>query len=404
MTLRRVTGCIVFACLSWPARGLLNAMNYRLFAPGPTPVPDSVLRVMAQPVLHHRTRAFETIFARVRKRLKWLFQTDEEVLCLAGTGTLGMEASVVNFLSPGDTALYVNGGKFGERWGEILAAFGCIAVPIAVPWGQAVDVDAVHQALKAHPKAKAVYVQACETSTGVVHPVGAIAAVCHAMPDTLCVVDAITALGVFDLGQDKLGLDVVISGSQKAMMLPPGLTFVGVSARAWARHAQALCPRFYVDLGRERAAAKAGQTAWTSATSLVMGLDASLALLEAEGLPAVFARHMQLAEMCRAGVVAMDCRLFAQAPSPGLTALEPPAGMAADDIIKRLGAHYNLTVVGGQDHVKGQIIRLAHMGYFDGLDMLTLIGALGCVFAEQGRPALGPLGQAAAQAVLTQKP
>lgn len=374
-------------------------MNYRLFAPGPTPVPDRVLRAMAQPILHHRTHAFEAIFARVREGLKWLFQTQEEVICLCGTGTLGMEASVVNFMSPGQSALYVDGGKFGERWGEILSAYGCRAVPIKVAWGQAVDPNAVANALAEHPDAKAVYVQACETSTGVVHPIEAIAKLCRGMPDTLCVVDAITALGVFDVPQDEWGLDVVISGSQKAMMLPPGLCFVGVSQKAWARQAQARAPRFYLDLARERAAAKANQSAWTSAVSLMVGLDESLGMLRAEGLEAVFVRHKQLAAACRAGVGAMDCRLFAQSPAMGLTALAPPEGLSADAIIKRLQAGYNLTVVGGQDHAKGRIIRLAHMGYFDGLDMLTLMGALGCVFAEMGRPELGPKGQAAAQAV-----
>jgi aspartate aminotransferase-like enzyme len=358
---------------------------------------------MAQPILHHRTPAFEAIFARVRQRLRWLFQTQNEVICMCGTGTLAMEASVVNFMSPGQCALYVDGGKFGERWGEILSAYGCRAIPIKLAWGQAVHPDAVAQALAAHPDAQAVYMQACETSTGVMHPVEAVAELCRSRPNTLCVVDAITALGVFDVAQDKLGLDVVISGSQKAMMLPPGLSFVGVSDKAWARYAQARCPRFYLDLGRERDAMQLNQSAWTSAVSLIVGLDQSLQLLEAEGLEAVFARHRRLSAACQAGVIAMGCRLFAQSPAAGLTALTPPEGLMADAIIKRLQSGYNLTVVGGQDVAKGKIIRLAHMGYFDELDMLTLLGALGCVFAELGRAELGPRGQAAAQAVLTRK-
>lgn len=372
-------------------------MHYRLFAPGPTPIPDDVSRAMSAPILHHRTQAFERIVAEVQQKLRWLFQTEHEVLVLAGSGTLGMEASVTNFLSPQDTALFVNGGKFGQRWGEIFKAYGCRGIPIEVPWGQAVRPEAVEAALQAHPEAQAVYVQACETSTGVVHPVEQIAQICHKRPNVLCVVDAITALGVMPIAQDSMHLDVVVSGSQKAMMLPPGLTFVGVSTRAWKKNAQATLPRFYADLRLEREAVKKNQSAWTSAVSLMMGLHTALARLQYEGLDNIFLRHKRLATMCRSATLAMDCKMYTQSPADGITVVYPPDGLQAKEIIEQLQTSYNLTIVGGQDASKDKILRLAHMGYFDELDMLTLIGALGCVFAQMGKPNLGPKGIAAAQ-------
>lgn len=375
-------------------------MHYRLFSPGPTPIPDDVLRAMSAPILHHRTQEFERIVAQVRHKLQWIFQTKHEVLVLAGSGTLGMEAGVSNFLSAQDTALYVNAGKFGQRWGEILKAYGCHGIAIDVPWGQAVSPEAVDRALENHPEARAVYIQACETSTGVVHPVEQIARICHKRPNVLCVVDAITALGVMPLAQDSMDLDVVISGSQKALMLPPGLTFIGVSERAWKSNAQATLPRFYADLKIEHQAIQKNQSAWTSAVSLMMGLDASLTRLQQEGLENIFKRHQQLAQMCRAATTAMQCRMYTETPADGLTVVYPPKGLNAREIIQRLQLDYNLTIVGGQDASKDKILRLAHMGYFDALDILTLIGALGCIFSQMGQPELGAKGIAAAQNVL----
>jgi aspartate aminotransferase-like enzyme len=361
-------------------------MKYRLFAPGPTPVPESVQLAMAQPILHHRTPAFEEIFNRVRAGLAWIFQTQGEVLCIAGTGTAAMDGAVCNFLSPGDRAIFVNGGKFGERWGEILKAYGCDPIEVRVPWGQAVDPAAVEAVLKAHPDARAVYLQGCETSTGVMHPVAEVAALCRGRDGTLCVVDGITAVGVSDLGFDALGLDVLISGSQKAFMLPPGLAFAAVSPKGWAAAARATLPKFYLDFSAERQAAKKSQSAWTSAVSLVVGLDEALRLMRAEGLPAIFARHRRMAERCRAGLQALGCELYARAPADGVTAARPPAGVKADALVAALQRDFNLTIVGGQDEAKGKIFRVAHMGYFDDTDMLTLLGILDAAFRQLGGP------------------
>ena len=374
--------------------------KYRLFAPGPTVVPDSVRAALAEPVLHHRTAAFEAIFAEVRAGLRWIFQTQGEVLCLAGTGTAAMDGAVCNFLSRGDIAVYVNGGKFGERWGDILRAYGVQAVEVKVPWGQAVDPNAVAQALERHPQAKAVYLQGCETSTGVAHPVRSVAALCKSLPNTLCVVDGITAVGVMDVALDRDGIDVLLSGSQKAFMLPPGLAFVALSNKAWQQAAQATLPKFYLDFAVERKASEKNQSAWTSATSLMVGLRESLRLMQAEGLEGVFARHARMAQACRAGLQALGCSLFAQAPAAGVTAVAPPAGVSAEAVVKTLTERFNLTVVGGQDSVKSKIFRVAHMGHYDPVDMLTLLGTVELAFCSLHGQAPQGAGVAAAQRVL----
>ena len=359
--------------------------KYRLFAPGPTPVPDSVRLRMAEPVLHHRTASFETVFERVREGLRWVFQTRHDVLCLSGSGTAAMDGAVCNFLSRGDSAIFVNGGKFGERWGEILRAYGCEPIEIKVPWGQAVDPQSVAAALKQVPHCRAVFVQACETSTGVAHPVQDIAALCAQHNDVLCVVDGITAVGVSDVALDRDGIDVLISGSQKAFMLPPGLAFVGISEKAWRASKRCDLPKYYLNFSIEHAATQKNQSAWTSSVSLMGGLDEALNLMRAEGLANIFKRHAHMAELIRIGVQALGCTLYAQAPAHGVTAVCPPAGISGEAIVARLRDDYNLTVVGGQDQAKGKIVRLAHMGYFDRLDMLTMLAALEGGF-EPARP------------------
>ena len=375
-----------------------GAYHARLFAPGPTPVPDLVRLSMAGPMIHHRTVAFAAVMQEVRDSLRWLFQTEHEVLILSGTGTVGMEASVCNFLSPGDCALYVAAGRFGERWGELLAAYGCRGVAIEVPWGQAVTADQVAAALARHPEARAVYLQACETSTGVAHPVAAVAALCQAQPQTLCIVDAITALGVDDLALDRDGIDVLISASQKALMLPPGLALVGVAPRAWAAAQRSTLPRYYLDLAREQRAAQKNQTAWTASVSLILGLQASLRLMQGEGLQDVFARHRALAAACRAGLAALGCGLYAQSPARGLTAVTPQPGVAAGALKDRLQKQFNLTLGGGQGALAGKVIRLAHMGYFDALDMATALAAIERALAAEGAAVTFGAGVGALQA------
>jgi aspartate aminotransferase-like enzyme len=376
-------------------------MRYRLFAPGPTPVPEQVRLRMAEAVLHHRTPAFEKIFQRVRDGLKWVFQTKEEVLCISGTGTAGMDGSVANFLKKGDKAIYVNGGKFGERWGSIFKAYGIQPIEIKVEWGHAVDPQKIADELKKNPDVRGVFVQASETSTGVAHPVKPIADLCK-NTDALCVVDGITAVGVWDVAQDRDGIDVLISGSQKAFMLPPGLAFVGVSQKAWKAAERSDLPKFYLNFASEKKASEKNQSAYTSSVSLMCGLDTSLEMLRAEGLENVFKRHDKLARATRAGMQAIGCELYAKAPSNGVTAVWSPQGMDSEKIVKRLRDQYNMTIAEGQDQAKGKIFRLAHMGYFDELDIITLTGAIESAVTDLGGKIQRGAGVAAAQAVLNQ--
>ena len=266
-----------------------------LLAPGPTPVPPEVLLAMARPMIHHRAPEFDPIFAEAREGLKWLFQTRNDVLMLAASGTGGMEGSISNFLSPGDKALCINGGKFGERWGKICKTFGVQAIEIKVEWGQAVNPHLVADALKKDPSIKAVYVQASETSTGVSHDVKALGEIVKAHEHTILVVDAITALGVFDIKTDAWGLDVVITGSQKALMLPPGMAFVSVSEKAWALADRAKNGAFYFNFKKERENQTKNQTAFTPTVSLIIGLQEVFKMMKAEGLDKMFTRQGQLA-------------------------------------------------------------------------------------------------------------
>jgi aspartate aminotransferase-like enzyme len=358
-----------------------------LLAPGPTPVPPEVLLAMARPIIHHRAPEFAQVFAEVREDLKWLFQTRNEVLILASSGTGGMEGAVSNFLSPGDKALCVNAGKFGERWGKLCKTFGAQVTEIKVEWGRAVDPQAVADALKKDPSIKAVYVQASETSTGVAHDVKALAEIVRPYEGTILVVDAITALGVFDIKTDAWGLDVVITGSQKALMLPPGLAFVSVSEKAWQLAQKAQNGAFYFNFKKEREAQSKNQTAYTPAVSLILGLQEVLKMLKTEGLEAVFARQAALARAMREGIKAAGLSLFPkESPSDAVTAVSAPDGLDGQAIYKNLRVHYGITAAGGQDHLKGKIFRLSHMGYIDRFDVITALSAVEMVLKGLGHP------------------
>jgi len=370
-----------------------------LLAPGPTPVPESVLLAMAQPIFHHRTPQFEALFAETAKALQGLFKTTQDVIVLASSGTGAMEAAVVNTTSPGDRVLVVNGGKFGERWGKIAAGYGLVVDEIAVEWGTAVDPAAIAKALRERPETKLVLVQASETSTTVLHQVAEIAKITRAT-DTLLVVDGITAVGVLDLPMDALGIDVLVTGSQKALMLPPGLAFVALSEKAWKAAAAAQQPRFYFDLKRERDNQQKHTTAWTPAISLIFGLHEALRLLFAEGLDNVFARHDRLARATRAGVRALGLELVAQtAPSPATTGLYLPAGVPGK-IVGYLRDAVGVTFAGGQDRFKGKICRIAHLGYIGSFDIVTAMAALEMGIAAYGRPVTLGRGVGAAQEIL----
>ena len=375
-----------------------------LLAPGPTQVPPEVLLAMARPMIHHRASEFATLFAEIREDLKWLFQTRHDVLTLLSSGTGAMEGAVSNFLSPGDKAVYVNGGKFGERWGKICQAFGVQGVEIKVEWGDAVNPQAVADALKKDPSIKAVYVQASETSTGVAHDTRALAEIVRASEQTILVVDAITALGVFDLKTDEWGVDVLVAGSQKALMLPPGLAFVSVSDKAWRLADQAKNAAFYFNFKRERDAQQKSQTAYTAGVSLMVGLKEVLRMLKAEGLGQVFARHARMAQAMREGMRAAGLSLFPkQNPSDALTVVSAPPGVDGQAVYKNLREQYGVTAAGGQDHLKGKIFRIAHMGYMDTFDVIQALAATEMVLKGLGYPVTLGSGVGKAEELLLKK-
>jgi aspartate aminotransferase-like enzyme len=296
-----------------------------------------------------------------------------------------MEGAVSNFLNPGEKALVVNGGKFGERWMKLCNTFGAKVEEVKVEWGRSVDPQQVADALKRDSSIKAVYVQASETSTGVAHDCRALGEVVKAHPGTLLVVDAITALGVFDLKTDDWGLDVVVTGSQKAFMLPPGLAFVSVSEKAWQKAASTKNTKFYFDFKKERESQLKNQTAYTAAVSLVVGLAEVLKIFKADGLDSLFARTHRLAEATRQAMQAIGLSLFAKgSPSDALTAVEAPSGVDGQQIYKQLRVRYGVTAAGGQDHLKGKVFRIAHMGYADTFDVVIAVAATEMVLKELG--------------------
>jgi len=370
-----------------------------LFAPGPTPIPPEALLTMAHPILHHRTPEYEALLAEVREGLKVLFQTTEEVLLFAASGTGGMEAAVVNTLSPGEKALVIRGGKFGERWGEICQAYGVNFTPIDVPYGKAVDPGLVAAALAKDPQIAVVLSTYSETSTGVLHDIKAIAEAVRKTP-TLLVVDAITSLGVMDVPMDDWGLDVVVAGSQKALMLPPGLAMVGVSRKAWAAVERSRLPKYYFDFAAEQKHLLKNQSRFTPAISLVVGLRETLRMIRSEGLPNIFRRHEKLAAAMRAGITALGLELFAERPSPAVTAVLVPRGIDGGTIVKTLRTRHQVIIAGGQGSLKGKIFRLATMGYADSSDVVVALSALELTLSEVGYPVKLGDGIRAAQEVL----
>ena len=371
-----------------------------LLAPGPTPVPSRVRLAMAQPMFHHRTPQFSALFGEVRAQLQELFQTEQDVLMLAASGTGAMEAAVNNCFAPGDEVIFVNGGKFGERWGKLSSTFGLKPVEIKVEWGRAVRPEQVEQALAEHPNAKGVLVQASETSTAAVHPIEQLSAITR-KTNALLVVDGITAVGVYPIPMDQWGVDVLVTGSQKALMLPPGLALIALSARAWERVGQTKQPRFYFDLPRERTNQAKNTTAWTPAISLVIGLREALTMMQEEGYPNVYARHARLASATRAAGLALGLRLVApDNPSPAVTGLYTPEGIDGGKLFSYLRDKMRVVFAGGQDQLKGKIVRIAHLGYIGAFDTITAVAALEMALKHFGHPVELGRGVGAAQAEL----
>jgi aspartate aminotransferase-like enzyme len=370
-----------------------------LLSPGPTPIPNEVALAMSETMIHHRTPQFNSVFDEAREGLKILFGTTNDVLILASSGTGAMEASVANLFSPGDKVLVVNGGKFGERWLNISNAFGLEPIDMKVEWGQAVKMADVEKQLKANPDLRGVMIQASETSTTVLHPIQEIATLTKNGP--LLLVDGVTAVGVVNLPQDQWQIDVLVTGSQKALMLPPGLGFVALSDRAWERTKQAKLPRFYFDLNLERKNQQKGSGAFTPAVSLIFGLRASLKMLQREGLANVYARHDRMSRATRAAASALGLGLLApKSPSPAATGIYLPAGIDADQVLDYLRDKMNVTLAEGQDQLKGKAIRIAHVGYMGAFDVITAIAALEMALRKFGAEIPFGRGVAAAEEIL----
>ncbi len=370
-----------------------------LLAPGPTPVPPRTLLAMAQPLIHHRSADFQEVIGQVRAGLKKIYQTTNEVLIFCSSGTGAMESAVTNLLSPGDKAIAIRGGKFGERWALLLEAFGCQPVNIDVPWGQAVDPAQVAQALKNDPSIKAVYVQALETSTGVDQPIEALAQVTKNTGAVL-VVDAVSALGAYSIPTDQWGLDVVISGSQKALMMPPGLAFASIGPKALEMMKKSTLPKFYFSWAKELKNQTENKGAFTSPVTLFMGMLDIFKLIDETGMETIFAETATRSQAFKAAVAAWGLELYSkQRPSTALTAVQCPAGIDGQKVVKWLKDKYAIFIAGGQDQAKGQIFRVAHMGYINEFDTLQAISAIEMALKGLGYSFEMGSGVAAAQKI-----
>lgn len=358
-----------------------------LMIPGPTPVPARVLQAMAKHPIGHRSGAYNKIQAEVTANLKWLHQTESDVLALTVSGTGAMEAGIINFLSPGDRVLTGCNGKFGDRWAEICTAYGIQVEKITAEWGQPLDPEAFRQRLQADTakEIKAVILTHSETSTGVLNDLAGINAAVKEHGQALIMVDAVTSLGAISLPIDDWGLDVVASGSQKGYMIPPGLGFVAVSAKAWQAYETATLPRYYLDLGKYRKATAKDTTPFTPPVNLVFALQAALQMMREEGLEAIFARHHRLQRGTRAAIHALGLATLGpdDCASPAVTAVMP-SQVDAEAVRKMMNQRYDIALAGGQDHLKGKIFRIGHLGFVCDRDMLTAIAALEATLQSLG--------------------
>ncbi len=351
--------------------------DYSLLAPGPVNLHPEVRAALAMPMIHHRTPEFDQILKNVLSEIKNVFQTEQDVFLLSSTGSGGMEALLVNTLSPGDTVIAIVSGKFGERWALMAKTFGMKVITLEVPWGEAVRVADVEDLLKKNPHTRAVLCQACETSTAVAHPIQELGQLIHPLPETLLLVDAITALGAYPLPMDQWHIDGLVAGSQKAFMLPTGMAFVSLSTKAWKFVETAQCPRFYFDLRKEKIANHNGETFFSSNVAVIRALEVVLRLIKEQGLESLFHSIHRRAEFTRLFVQKLGFTLYAKAPSDSVTALRVPPQMDGQKIRSHLEQVHHITIMGGQDQAKGKIIRIGHMGYIQDDELLHLLKSLG---------------------------
>jgi aspartate aminotransferase-like enzyme len=371
----------------------------RLMTPGPAMVPEDVLLELARPVIHHRSNEAKRVITEVVEGLKEVFQTQNDVLILTASGTGAMEAAVVNAVPPGGKALVLAAGHFGARWAKICKSFGISAVELETEWGHPVDPEQVASGLRQHPDAACVMGTLSETSTGTAHPVEAIGRIVAKTP-ALFAVDGISGVGAMECRTDLWGIDLLCVGSQKALMLPPGLAFVAVSPKAWAKIDTFESHSYYFNLKAARKKIKEFDTPYTPAHTLILALRAALRRIKDEGIDNVLRRHRRMSEACQAGVQALGLELFSSRPAEGLTAFVVPDGLKEAQIRSKLSERFGISTVGGQEKLKGKIIRIGHMGYTDEIDVVGTLAALEIVLVELGHDFEPGRAVTAAQQVL----
>jgi len=380
-------------------------MKKYLLTPGPTPVPSEAAMKEALPIIHHRTSAFGKIFEEVSDGLKYVFQTKNDVLIFASSGTGAMEGSIVNLLSPGDKIIVSDTGKFGERWWKIAKAYGIEYVLIKEEDGYPADIEKIKKALKDNPQAKAVYTTLTETSTGVVNDIKAIGEIV-ANTGAVLVVDAISGLGAQEMRSDDWKVDIVVTGSQKGLMIPPGLAFASVSDKAWTLVEKAKLPKFYFDWKQARKSIATKETPYTPAISLIVALSESIKMIKDEGMENIWKRHQLLADATRSGIRAMGLQLFSKAPCNAVTAVSVPDGTSAimeglsgSAIYKKMRDDFGVNIAAGQGELKDKIFRIAHLGYMEKFDIIIVLSALEMTLDQLGYKL--ELGKAVAEAEKT---
>lgn len=373
----------------------------RLFTPGPASVPVETLMESARPMVHHRKKVFKDIYAETLEKLKEVFQTSGEIFIFSSSGTGAMEAALLNLTSPGDKAIVINSGKFGARWESLSETFGVEYISLKYKWGESASHEDIRKILQENNDIKAVFATLTETSTGALHPIKDIASVVS-KTSAILIVDAVSGLAADRLMMDEWGIDVVVSGSQKALMSPPGLGFVAVNERAAEAFKRNSRKNYYWDLKKASKSAVESQTPFTPPVSLIRGLMASLREITSEGMENLFIRHERLAAATRKGIEALGLEMFPDTPSNALTTVKiPDAERIGSSFVKYCEDNYGITFAGGQDSLKGKIFRIAHMGYYDELDIIAALGAVECALAEQGVMDITGRGVKAAMEVFT---
>lgn len=357
--------------------------KYYLLSPGPTPIPDEVLTAAAVPIIHHRTPEFSKIFMETTEGLKYVFQTEQDVYILTSSGSGAMETAVVNTLSPGDKVITLNGGKFGERWGKICRAYGVEVKEITLEWGELFTKEQLSAELKAQPETKAVFSTMSETSTGTIYDIKGFGEVV-AESDAILVVDGISGLGATPCPMDEWKVDIMVAGSQKSFMIPPGLAYIAFSPKAWGLVEKSTLPKFYFDAKAARKSLGKKTTPWTPAVTLIIQQKKALDIIQSMGLERLFDHHRILGDATRAGVKAIGLEFLSKNPGNILTAVKVPAGVDGIQFVKLMQGKYGAYIAGAQDPHKGEFFRIAHLGYMGGFDIITALSAMEMTLLELG--------------------